>query len=634
MQAHHICTIALAFSFSQVGACGDSASQNNTDGGMIFDDDSGTGNSDASSTDASSGICGNGTRTSDEACDDGNIDNGDGCTSACVVEDNFACPTENSECIQIVTCGNGRIEGPETCDDRNTNPNDGCSDTCQIEQGWSCPLAGTACVASMCGDGFVAGFEICDDGNSDINDGCDAQCNLEEGFHCPMPNSMCLPTNCGDGLTEGTEECDDQNAEVGDGCTPFCKREPQCTGGTCLPVCGDSVLQAPETCDDGNTVSGDGCRTDCSIEQGFTCQEVQSPNPLSVDLPVTIRDFVASCGTGSRLPDDAVGAVAPFGHPDFECYNGALLGMVANTLDANGKPVRVDNALTFSDASFSKWYTSDNDYNRTLASSLNLTPISGGAYQFDSNALYPATGRGFDTVDCGGGNLCEVLHNDSSGTGDQNFHFTTETRWWFEYAGNEVLAFSGDDDVWVFINNTLAVDIGGVHGRENGTVDLGVPANATALGLTIGGIYEGVVFHAERHTTRSQYRLTLTNFNQAPSLCEDACGDAIVSSREVCDLGLANNGIGDGSDYGGCKSDCTLEPYCGDGIVDDAFGEICDDGLNLGGSASDCAPGCQQLGARCGDNIVQTENAEECDDGNTADGDGCSAICEFEIIID
>jgi cysteine-rich repeat protein len=138
------------------------------------------------------------------------------------------------------------------------------------------------------------------------------------------------------------------------------------------------------------------------------------------------------------------------------------------------------------------------------------------------------------------------------------------------------------------------------------------------------------VFQAERHTTRSQYRLTLTNFTRAPSTCTDMCGDGVVSSREVCDQG-ALNGLGDGSPYGGCAADCTLEPFCGDGIVQAQYGEVCDDGINLGGSASSCSPGCKSLGARCGDGVVQTQNGEQCDDGNTVSGDGCSSTCQFEI---
>ncbi|MFT5358970.1 MAG: cysteine-rich repeat protein [Polyangiales bacterium] len=75
-----------------------------------------------------------------------------------------------------------------------------------------------------------------------------------------------------------------------------------------------------------------------------------------------------------------------------------------------------------------------------------------------------------------------------------------------------------------------------------------------------------------------------------------------------------------------------MTPYCGDGEVQEEFGEVCDDGLNLGAGPSGCAPGCTDVGARCGDGVTQTDIEEECDDGNTESGDGCSDTCRLELI--
>ena len=550
---------------------------------------------------------------------------GDGCASDCQeVEANFACPGPGASCVQIVVCGNARIEGGETCDDRNTASGDGCDSSCHVEAGWQCPSAGTACMAASCGDGIVAGFEACDDMGS-ASPGCDDNCQLESGYHCPDDGEACQETTCGDGMVQGNEECEDGNLEVGDGCDPFCRIEPSCANGTCNAVCGDEVRWDPEECDDGNTVNGDGCDSSCRIETGFVCQEVPLPDPPEVSLPVTYRDFINACGAGARPTDADNGAIAPYGHPDFDCYSGTVDGMVEDVLDADGKPVRVDNAVTTSDADFALWYRTNHDYNRTYAQSLTLPSVGGGAYQFDDSSFFPLTGTGFPEEDCMG-SPCEQLQTNLN----DNFFFTSEVRYWFEYNGSEVLTFSGDDDVWVFINNRLAVDIGGVHGRITESVNLGDAAVASELGLSIGGVYEAVVFQAERHVTQSQYQLTLTNFNRAPSECMDFCGDGVASSQEVCDTG-ADNGDGDGSKYGGCSSSCTFEPYCGDGNVDEDFGEICDDGLNLGGSASECSPGCKTVGSFCGDGVVQTSSGEQCDDGNAASGDGCSAECDIEI---
>ena len=67
-------------------------------------------------------------------------------------------------------------------------------------------------------------------------------------------------------------------------------------------------------------------------------------------------------------------------------------------------------------------------------------------------------------------------------------------------------------------------------------------------------------------------------------------------------------------------------------IVIMAFEKQCDLGtdMNVGGY-NGCAPTCL-LGPRCGDGMVQAAEGEECDDGGTIGGDGCSHDCKVEII--
>jgi fibro-slime domain-containing protein len=165
-----------------------------------------------------------------------------------------------------------------------------------------------------------------------------------------------------------------------------------------------------------------------------------------------------------------------------------------------------------------------------------------------------------------------------------NFGFTTEVVYWFKYddKSSAVLDFLGDDDVWVFVNRKLAVDLGAPHVPEMGSVTID-KTTAAKFGLTAGKVYEIRAFHAERKTEGSSFKLTLSGFSTASSDCEPICGDGIVSA-----------------------------------------GEECDDGKNLGGYEQ-CAPGCV-LGPHCGDGIVQKPE-EDCDDGNRMDGDGCGSSC-------
>ena len=92
----------------------------------------------------SSAICGNGTVEAQEACDDGNTEDGDGCSADCTtIESIPECSEDDDNCKKPepnTACGNNQIDDNEACDDGNTNDGDGCSADCMtIEAGYSCP---------------------------------------------------------------------------------------------------------------------------------------------------------------------------------------------------------------------------------------------------------------------------------------------------------------------------------------------------------------------------------------------------------------------------------------------------------------------------------------------------------------
>jgi cysteine-rich repeat protein len=134
--------------------------------------------------------CGDGVIDAGETCDDANTTNGDGCSSACQVENGFSCAGEPSVCTLDPVCGNGTVEAGETCDDANTANNDGCSSVCAVENGFSCAGQPSVC-AGICGDGLIRGGEGCDDANTTAGDGCDAACQVEGGFTCAGEPSVC-----------------------------------------------------------------------------------------------------------------------------------------------------------------------------------------------------------------------------------------------------------------------------------------------------------------------------------------------------------------------------------------------------------------------------------------------------------
>jgi fibro-slime domain-containing protein len=622
--------------------------------------------------------CGNGKIDPglDEVCDDGNSSSGDGCSSDCkTVEKDYICPQPGLPCEYLVSCGDGRLGGKETCDDGNTQDGDGCSADCQVETGWDCQQAGSAC-APHCGDAILIGGEQCDPPN--VGKGCSAACKLEIGYVCDPPvvpavasqPSHCRKTVCGDGKKEGAEACDDGNLVDGDGCSAACALEPDCSTGTCVSKCGDAIKLGGEQCDDGNTQDGDGCSQKCQTEPGFTCVDTSASPPTQLNLLTTYRDFISFPLAGATK------------HPDFQTFGQASTdytpNLVKSTLDTNGKPVMdgrcaqpgvtalcpMGQELT-TPANFAQWYTDTPGVNITVPGALLLPRLAGGSYVFDSanKGFFPLDNKGFTAPPAKEATAqADATVNDG---GMHNFGFTTEVRYYFQYRGGEILTFSGDDDVWIFINRRLALDVGGLHPRVERT--LTVDQGATALGLVVGGLYEIALFHAERYTTASNFKLTLTGFAPTSSVCHPTCGDGVAVPPEQCDFGKAQNT----GAYNGCTADCKRGPYCGDGLVQSP-NEECDDGVNrttysLTGAAG-CAPGCVKsgfcgdgkldglfgeecdlgqaqntggyngcssaclLGPRCGDSVIQTTDGEQCDDGNTISGDGCSHDCMNEIV--
>jgi fibro-slime domain-containing protein len=623
--------------------------------------------------------CGNGKIDPglNEACDDSNTTSGDGCAADCTtIEKDHACLAPGMPCVSLVHCGDGKVLGAETCDDGNVREGDGCSSACELELGWSCPRPGATCIPT-CGDALLTGIEQCDPPN--VGAGCGADCHVEPGFACDPPPSPAMPaiparchrTTCGDDTLEGIEACDDGNTIDGDGCSGACTLEPECRSGTCTSSCGDGIVLMPEACDDGNVVGGDGCAPDCAIEPGFSCDGAASSPPTQLNLAVTYRDFISfPLGAGAR-------------HADFEADwagDDVTLGLVSDELDAQGvpamdgrcsdeQPVTIADPAScpygqmLSDATnFSHWYADVTGTNSVVRGALRLARDAGGSFTFDSGGagFYPIDGLGFMTAPASEATAtADPIVNDG---GEHDFGFTTEIRYFFQYRGGEELSFSGDDDLWIFVNRKLALDVGGLHTRVARTLD--VDATAAALGLVPDGVYEIAFFHAERHSAGSNFRLTLTGFEPKHSICEPTCGDGVVAGSEECDLGAEQN-IGG---YAGCTADCRRGPSCGDGTVQ-APNEACDDGLNVTpyvkAGASACAPGCVatgtcgdgkldslfgeecdpgptpipgtscsadcRLGARCGDGTVQPERGEVCDDGNTLSGDGCAHDCTVVV---
>lgn len=217
----------------------------------------------------------------------------------------------------------------------------------------------------------------------------------------------------------------------------------------------------------------------------------------------------APCSTIVGVVRDFRGKTEPGGHPDFEAFGGSTptLSLVAPALGTDKKPVYASlcessllggtvgcpyGQMTTNKAFFDEWYRFAPGMNQPYVLYLQFAP-NGDVFTFQSNFYFPLDGAGYG------------LSGDGNDGKKHNFGFTTEIHTEFKYAGGERFTFNGDDDVWVFMNGKLAIDLGGLHPSANGTIEL--DQAAASLGLTKGQTYPLDLFQAERRVTASMFRV-------------------------------------------------------------------------------------------------------------------------------
>ena len=267
----------------------------------------------------------------------------------------------------------------------------------------------------------------------------------------------------------------------------------------------------------------------------------------TISLTGTLRDFNQNHIDFERHANWENG-LYPYPYKFYDGVKGGLeKGNVLSQLGTDHKP-RVNSQSTnnFRPRRLEDWYNDVDGVNMAMPYTITLSETSpgSGVYFYSNDNFFPADGKLFGKENYHGRTdpkkYPEYQHN---------FHMTYElhTKFTYHEGSGQVFNFAGDDDVWAFINNKLAIDLGGIHSVESDTVNLDDKKNE--LGLVDGKTYRLDFFWAERHTEASRFAIT-TSIQLATLIADyhfDECQYKGIDNEVKDYSGNNNHGTIDGN---------------------------------------------------------------------------------------
>lgn len=176
---------------------------------------------------------------------------------------------------------------------------------------------------------------------------------------------------------------------------------------------------------------------------------------------------------------------------DGQMHSVPIYGMA---VDAYKSIVLTDNgAGTYSFEAGYSGTKKDVQYDRKSGTIYNGT--NGG----DESGFYPLEDLGYEQS-----GLLTATSKVNNGAKNGSFTLRGESQFVYKEASNLYFTFTGDDDVYMYINGTLALDLGGAHGRNSKTVELN-KLDPVKYGLVEGQVATFTFFYMERCSDASTF---------------------------------------------------------------------------------------------------------------------------------